>query len=52
MDREFGLKHVKLQTWFTMQIQIYVNGHDWLERKLRNKEITILEDDEIMDAEK
>jgi hypothetical protein len=34
MDRQFGLIHVKLQTWFPMQIQIYVNGHDWLERKL------------------
>ena len=30
MDREFGLIHVKLQTWFPMQIQVYVNGHDWL----------------------
>ena len=34
MDREFGLIHLKLQTWFPMQIQVYVNGHEWLERKL------------------
>jgi len=33
MDRNFGLIHVKLQTWFPMQIQVYVNGHEWLERK-------------------
>jgi len=27
MDRRFGLIHVKLQTWFPMQIQVYLNGH-------------------------
>ena len=30
MDRDFGLIHVKLQTWFPLQIQVYVNGHEWL----------------------
>jgi len=34
MDREFGLMHVKLQTWFPFTVQVYVNGHDWLARKL------------------
>ena len=34
MDREFGLIHVRIQTWFPMQIQVYVNGHEWLARKL------------------
>ena len=34
MDRELGLIHVKLQTWFPMQIQIYLNGHEWLAHKL------------------
>lgn len=34
MDREFGLMHVKLQTWFPFTMQIYVNGHEWLARKL------------------
>ena len=34
MDRGFGLIHVKLQTWFPMQMQVYVNGHEWLARKL------------------
>jgi hypothetical protein len=34
MDRELGLIHVKLETWFPMQIQLYVNGHEWLARKL------------------
>jgi hypothetical protein len=34
MDREFGLIHVKVQTWFPMTMQVYVNGQDWLARKL------------------
>jgi hypothetical protein len=34
MDPEFGLIHVKVQTWFPMVMQVYLNGHDWLARKL------------------
>ena len=39
MDRDFGLIHVKLQTWFPLQIQVYVNGHEWLARKLKKNGI-------------
>ena len=35
MDREFGLIHLKLQTWFPLTMQVYVNGQEWLSRKLR-----------------
>lgn len=34
MDKEFGLMHVRLQTWFPFTIQIYINGHEWLARKM------------------
>ncbi len=34
MDPDFGLIHVRPQTWFPMQVQVYVNGHEWLARKL------------------
>jgi len=34
MDRDFGLIHVRRQTWFPLQLQVYVNGHEWLARKL------------------
>lgn len=34
MDREFGLMHVRLQTWFPFTVQVYLNGHDWLARKM------------------
>src|SRR5262249_46214002 len=27
MDREFGLIHVRVQTWFPLPLQVYVNGH-------------------------
>jgi len=39
MDRDFGLMHVKLQTWFPFTIQVYVNGHEWLARKLAKRGI-------------
>jgi len=31
---EFGLIHVRIQIWFPLQLQIYLNGHEWLARKL------------------
>jgi hypothetical protein len=39
MDRDFGLIHVRLQTWFPLQVQVYVNGHEWLARRLDKKGI-------------
>jgi hypothetical protein len=29
-----GLIHVKLETWFPLTMQVYVNGHEWLARQL------------------
>ncbi|MBS0001181.1 MAG: hypothetical protein KFF73_19510 [Cyclobacteriaceae bacterium] len=34
MDRDFGFMHVKLQTWFPFQIQIYINGKSYLMQQL------------------
>jgi hypothetical protein len=34
LDAEFGLMHVRLQSWFPFQIQIWVNGREWLARQL------------------
>jgi hypothetical protein len=39
MDREFGLMHVRLQSWFPFDMQVYVNGHEWLARQLDKKGI-------------
>jgi len=34
MDRDLGLLHVRVQTWFSLQVQVYLNGHELLARKL------------------
>ena len=34
LDQEFGLMHVRLQTWLPFTIQVCVNGWEWLARQL------------------
>jgi hypothetical protein len=34
LDRQFGLIHVRLQTWAPFTLQVYVNGHNWLAEQL------------------
>lgn len=34
IDPEFGWMHVRVQTWAPYQIQVYVNGREWLARQL------------------
>jgi hypothetical protein len=34
LDAEFGLMHIRLQSWFPFEIQIYFNGREWLARQL------------------
>ena len=33
LDRQLGLIHVKVQTWFPFPLQVYVNGHEWVARR-------------------
>jgi hypothetical protein len=37
--KEFGFMHARLQTWFPFQIQIYINGREWLTKQLDGKGI-------------
>jgi hypothetical protein len=37
IDRELGFIHIRLQTWFPFQIQVYMNGHEWLARQLEHR---------------
>jgi hypothetical protein len=37
LDRDLGLMHVRLQTWAPFTCQVYVNGHDFVARKLKQK---------------
>jgi hypothetical protein len=39
LDREFGLMHVRLQTWLPFTIHICVNGREWLARRLTTARI-------------
>lgn len=34
MHAEFGLMHVRLQSWFPFQVQVCINGRSYLERRL------------------
>lgn len=34
MHTVLGLIHVKIETWFPLTMQVYVNGHDYLAKKL------------------
>src|SRR5437867_7217912 len=34
-DPEFGFLHVRRPTWFPFTLQVYMNGHDWLARRLK-----------------
>ena len=35
LDPIFGFMHVRRQTWFPFTMQVYVNGHDWLARRMK-----------------
>lgn len=34
LDREFGLMHVRLQSWLPFSLQVCVNGREWLARQM------------------
>lgn len=34
IDPRFGWMHVRLQTWFPFEMQVYVNGREWLTRTM------------------
>jgi hypothetical protein len=39
LDRDFGLMHVRLQSWVPFSIQVCVNGWEWLARQLDRRGI-------------
>ena len=34
LDAEFGFCHVRVQSWFPFEIQVWINGREWLARQL------------------
>ena len=47
MDRDFGLIHVRIQTWFPLQIQVYLNEHEWLAHKLSAHHVRYTKHDNV-----
>jgi len=45
LDPQFGLRHVRVQTWFPFTTQVYLNGHDWLARQLHGAGIGFVQHD-------
>lgn len=39
LDPEFGFMHVRLESWLPFEIQIYINGHEWLAHQLDRRQI-------------
>ncbi len=39
LDEEFGFMHVKIQAWFPFMVQIYINGREYLAKKLDKENI-------------
>jgi hypothetical protein len=39
LDPELGLIHIRLTTWFPFSVQVYVNGHSWLEQQMLKRRL-------------
>jgi hypothetical protein len=35
LDQDFGLMHIRLQTWLPLTIQVCLNGREWLARQMQ-----------------
>lgn len=50
LDREFGLLHVRLQTWLPLSIQVCVNGREYLARQMLQAGISFQQADNCFTA--
>jgi hypothetical protein len=39
LDRDLGLIYIRLTTWFPFSVQVYVNGHSWLEKQMLKRRL-------------
>jgi hypothetical protein len=39
IDPQFGWMYVRLQTWFPFEMQVYVNGREWLSRTMDREKL-------------
>jgi hypothetical protein len=45
LDRNFGLMHIRLQSWLPLSIQVCVNGREWLARQMQREGIAYQQKD-------
>lgn len=45
MDREFGLCHVRIQTWCPFTVNVCINGRHWLARRMQSRGIKFTQAD-------
>lgn len=50
LDHEFGLLHVRLQTWLPLTIQVCLNGREYLARQLLSAGISFVQADNCFTA--
>lgn len=50
LDRDYGLIHLRLQTWAPFMIQICLNGREWLARQLERRAIPYKKHDNCFTA--
>ena len=39
LDPELGLIYIRLATWFPFTVQVYINGHSWLEQQMLQRRL-------------
>ena len=50
LNRDFGLMHIRLQTWLPLSIQVCVNGREWLARQMKRAGIKYEQQDNCFTA--
>lgn len=48
IDPEFGFMHICIQGWIPWQVQIYINGREWLARQLDKAGVSYLRHDNAL----
>jgi hypothetical protein len=50
LDPKLGLIHIRLQTWFPLPVQVYVNGHSYLAQELFRRGLGFTQQDNAFTA--
>ena len=45
LDRDFGLMHIRLQSWLPLSLQVCINGREWLARQMQRQGIAYQQKD-------